>query len=900
MSRHILAGTLPIDSPFYVVREADESLYHELKKGEFCYILNSRQTGKSSLKVRTMQRLREDGFICIDIDLTQIGTGDDISIEQWYTGVIYFLAKGIKLDESSLNTWSNLHSELSPVMRLRNFIEEKLVSHPKEIVIFIDEIDSVLSHKLKGKLDDFFALIRSCYNQRADKPEFNSITFMLLGVATTSDLICDQNRTPFNIGTAIELNGFRLNQAQPLLQTLEGRVSNPQAVLQAILAWTGGQPFLTQKLCALVTNGMEASGVEQLVKQQIIENWESQDNAQHLKTIRDRIVPNLIDLNLSSLQSVERLLMLYEQILYNQQITADNSREQQQLLLLGLVVKQETNLTAYNDIYPRIFDYRWVRHQLLSVRSQIKIRENEELTNRRDQMLNQRPYSQEITEWIASNRHNSKLLRGKKLNKAIEWRKVQTLPLPSEDQDFISQSQSLKERKNQKLTILIITVPFLVVGLGVAGSFWHIDQVNQKSFSEGNRTLFKEIENANRDEGIEAFKKKDYSTASEYFKKAIKADSQDPEVQIYANNAAVLNQEKLGGKDKPSVTLAVVVPLDIKNEVAAEMLRGVAQAQTNFNETSKSRFLKIVIAKDDNDPKKAKQVAQKLIKKLAIIGVIGHNTSKVTEAALPEYEKGSIAIISPTSTSTSLENNVFFRTVPNNDEIAKTLATYAIKNNYKQVGICNNPNNTYSADITDAFEKHFELQGGSIVGEQIDLTYPGLDASGVVAKMLDNQANASILFPNTESISVVVEIASAQNKLSQQGTKKLPLLGGDSLYNSNIFNSGGEPVEGLVLAVPWFPDETNSKAFAKKAEERWKGKVSWRTAASYDATQAFIQAMPLSGKPTRENILKNLKSIKLEPDETSGKPLKFDNQGERKGQQPVLVKVVGGNFKPVE
>lgn len=880
---YILSGNLPPNSPTYVERDADENLYQALEDGQFCYVLSPRQTGKSSLKVRTMQRLPAEKFDCINIDLNNIGT--DITIEQWYAGVIDCLAKGINLPDFNSKTWCNLHSQLSPVNRLSKFIEEKLVPHSKNIVIFVDEIDSVLSDSLKGKLDDFFALIRSCYNnQRASQSEFQRITFVLLGVATPSDLIADPNLTPFNIGTAIELKGFHRDEARPLLQGLEGRVSNPQAVLQEVLNWTGGQPFLTQKLCALIVkNGIGVSGVGGLVQQWIVQNWEYQDNPQHLKTIRKRIVPDPSVHTLSRLQSVDRLLRLYEQILDNDEIPADDSYEQQKLLLSGLVVKQDSELRVYNPIYRSIFNFQWLKQQLRSVETQIS-----------NQLQNQRPYQHEITQWLANNRPDSKLLRGQKLTKAREWSEGKTLS--PEDNDFITKSIQFQERMSQHQLRATIGVSLVGVVLVVGGSCWHIKDVNDKLLSAGERTLFKGIENANRDKGIEAFKKNNYEEAYSFFDKATKADRKDPEVEIYFNNAKALKEQKSGNKEKKElVTLAVVVPLDTKDEIAQEILRGVAQAQYKFNDKKQGRFLKILIAKDENDPNKAKEVAKKLRKNEDIMGVIGHNTSTVTEAALPEYKQGNLAIISPTSTSTTLtakpESEVFFRTVPNDTETAKKLAIYAKK--YTKVAICNNPNNTYSDSLTKAFEDSFQTKDTQVVGEPIDLTYPALDASGVVATMLNNQANASVLLPDTERISVAIEIASAQEKLSQSGTKKLQLLGGDALYNPQILE-GGKAVEGLVLAVPWFRDQKNSKTFAAEAKERWEANVSWRTATSYDATQALINALPVAQKPSRAAVLTNLKSINLAANKTSGNPLRFVN-GEREGQKPVLVKVFKGS-----
>jgi ABC-type branched-subunit amino acid transport system substrate-binding protein len=890
MSQYCVGGTLRANSSTYVEREADRELYQALNNGEYCYILSPRQTGKSSLMVRTIERLKTRGFACIAIDLTEIGM--DISKEQWYVGVINRLVRQINVNEFDLDTWWNRHRLLSPMQRLNKFIEEQLLSwvpSNQKIIIFVDEINCVLSPSLKGKLDDFFALIRSCHNRRASKPEFNRITFVLLGVAIPSDLICDPNKTPFNIGKKIELNGFHLHEAEPLIQGLQGRVSDPQGVLQAVLDWTGGQPFLTQKILGLITNGMEASGVEQLVQQRIVQNWEFQDNPPHLRTIRERIVNSV-----SGPQSVTRLLGLYKQILQKGEINADDSvDEQQELLLSGLVVKQEGKLKVYNRIYQNIFHLEWVENQI----------------------LNQRPYQQQITEWLANDENPSKLLRGKKLNEALLWSKGKTLS--REDNVFITASLELERRRNRhnfSLTIL----GFLGAGCSIGiWSMWHIDQVEQTFLSEGERTLFKGIENSKRDRGIEAFKDEKYADAMNYFEDAIQANPTDPEVQIYANNAtALLKNKESGNKEKDKlVTLAVVLPLDPKDEIAAEILRGVAQAQTSFNKKSKDRFLKIKIAKDDNAPDKAKTVARKLIEDQDIIGVIGHNTTKATESALDEYQKARIAIISPTSTGTSLKRqniktktnvffrffrtvpndekpSVFFRTVPNDEKTAEKLASYAIENNYKQVGIANNPNSTYSESITQEFQTFFKdkNKGRSVVGDPINLSYSALDASGVVSKMYDNQVKAFVLLPDTETISVVNEIASAQQRLSQQGTKKLPLLGADALYNPKIFEAG-DAVEGLVLAIPWFAEEPNSKKFAGEAEKRWKGRVSWRTAASYDATQAFIKALAVAQKPTRTKILETLQKRNFSQNESSGNPIRFSN-GERQGQEPVLVKVV--------
>ena len=61
-------------------------------------------------------------------------------------------------------------------------------------------------------------------------------------------MIKDAQRTPFNIGTRIELTDFQLKEAKPLAVGLgQADPLLAEHLLDQVLLWTGGHPYLTQK-----------------------------------------------------------------------------------------------------------------------------------------------------------------------------------------------------------------------------------------------------------------------------------------------------------------------------------------------------------------------------------------------------------------------------------------------------------------------------------------------------------------------------------------------------------------------------------------------------------------------------------------------------------------------------
>jgi len=444
-----VGGSLPLYSASYVRRQADEDLLTGLLNGEFCYVFNARQMGKSSLRVQTLHRLQGRGVRCGVLDMTAIGT-HEITAEQWYASVIGFLVKEFRLTLPLAQWWRD-RAHLSLISRLGEFLESVLLCQIGEpVVIFIDEIDSVLS--LPFSVDDFFALIRACYNRRAEQEAYRRLSFALFGVATPRDLIADPTRTPFNIGRAIELDGFQFAEATPLLTGLGQISASPAEILHRVLTWTGGQPFLTQKLCDLIARQLGQEGaagpetpplagkalVDWVVYARILQNWEAQDEPEHLKTIRDRL--------LYDEAKTGRLLGLYQRLLgvsgplepeelttkflkppvATESVPFDNSAEQTALLLSGLVERRGSGLSIKNPIYQAVFNPGWVAKQLDALR----------------------PYAPNLRLWAQSGfADSSRLLRGQALQEVLAWAEGKSLS--DLDYRFMAASQECDRQEVQ-------------------------------------------------------------------------------------------------------------------------------------------------------------------------------------------------------------------------------------------------------------------------------------------------------------------------------------------------------------------------------------------------------------------------------------------------------------------
>ncbi|MBW4468581.1 MAG: ABC transporter substrate-binding protein [Pegethrix bostrychoides GSE-TBD4-15B] len=410
-----------------------------------------------------------------------------------------------------------------------------------------------------------------------------------------------------------------------------------------------------------------------------------------------------------------------------------------------------------------------------------------------------------------------------------------------------------------------------------------LDGTNGERFSAGEKLLAAEAGTSpalsQKQAGIAAFAAQNYPEAVTAFTAALKAKRNDPEALIYLNNAKVGTQ--------PAFEVAIAVPLDSDLNGSLEMLRGVAQAQTEFNQAAGGKLLKVLIVNDGGETGMARQVATALVNNPAVLGVVGHNSSDMSLAAGEIYTQGKLVMISPTSTSVKLSNfsPYVFRTVPSDFVAARALANYMVTElKQQQAAVFFNSRSAYSQSLKSEFGAALSLEGGQVVNE-FDLAGADFDANSSLQQAQQSGAAVLALFPNSDLLDRALQVL-------QLNQRRLPLLGGDDVYSPKTLSVGGAVAQDISIAVPWHILANTNSSFVKTSRQLWGADVNWRTATSYDAVSVFTGVAAAEPDLSREKMHAALARPSFSVTNGSG-VVKFTTSGDR-SQSIQLVTVTAG------
>jgi WD40 repeat protein len=399
----IVGGTLPGGALSYIVRSADDALCDALTRGEFCAVLTSRQMGKSSLMVHAAQTLARRAVQSVIVDFTTIGSAP--TLDRWIDAVCRRIALLLDLSDEHAAFIASAR-EYGPAERIVEFLRTVVLpACPDRLVLFLDEIDYV--RQLPFDASEFFVAIRACCNDRSMNAAFQRLAVCLLGVASPASLVADRTITPYNIGTLIHLSDFTPSEAELLAVGLiepesdaraelalpagpaDGRAAErAHLALQRVLWWTGGQPYLTQKLCqALAELGRELTNEEiDRTCEQILLARAVRDDESNLAFVANTLLlapdprgtrtpgdgGRASGSETPGEAVVAERLALYRKVLLGRTVPDDDKNPAIGCLkLAGIVRSDGCRLQVRNRVYARVFDRAWIAENM--PRSQRKL-----------------------------------------------------------------------------------------------------------------------------------------------------------------------------------------------------------------------------------------------------------------------------------------------------------------------------------------------------------------------------------------------------------------------------------------------------------------------------------------------------------------------------------------------
>ncbi len=233
-------GALLANSPVYIERDADRRAQNHLRRMEYITLVEPRQQGKTSLINRLTARFQPQGYVFAYVDLTTL---DKAAEAAWYQSIGDWLLQW-HLDFIPRDNWPALPTNGNTWRNFLANLSKAAATVPCNLVLALDEVGAVPEAWATG----FFSAIRSVYNSRQSIPVFRHLTFVVAGAYNPKELIKDPTISNFNVDHRIPLPDFDLSEIVQLVAHLPGGVDIP-VVARRLHHWTGGQPYLCQRLC---------------------------------------------------------------------------------------------------------------------------------------------------------------------------------------------------------------------------------------------------------------------------------------------------------------------------------------------------------------------------------------------------------------------------------------------------------------------------------------------------------------------------------------------------------------------------------------------------------------------------------------------------------------------------
>ncbi|MBD2483551.1 AAA-like domain-containing protein [Planktothrix sp. FACHB-1365] len=230
---------LPLDSKFYIQRLPCENLgYAEIQKsGSLLRLKAPRKMGKSSFIIRLLNYAESLGYQTVSIDFLQADSAIFENSNKFLKWLCINIARQLKIEPLLNNYWDDdIGSKVSSTVYLESHIFPKLNS---SIVLAFNELNRIFEYQNISQ--DFLPLIRFWYEQGRQTQLWQKVHFILVQ-STEVYVSLNIHQSPFNIGLAIELPVFTLEQVKDLAQRYQLNLTDNH--IKKLSNLVGGHPYL--------------------------------------------------------------------------------------------------------------------------------------------------------------------------------------------------------------------------------------------------------------------------------------------------------------------------------------------------------------------------------------------------------------------------------------------------------------------------------------------------------------------------------------------------------------------------------------------------------------------------------------------------------------------------------
>lgn len=346
---------------------------------------------------------------------------------------------------------------------------------------------------------------------------------------------------------------------------------------------------------------------------------------------------------------------------------------------------------------------------------------------------------------------------------------------------------------------------------------------------------------------------------------------------------------------KDVIKIGLITPLTGDVKTFGESTKNAFNiALEEYAKTGKYK-IEPIIADDRNDPTEGANAALKLITQDKVVAIIGPLTSKVAIPVSEIANSNKTPMISGTATNPKVTSSdgkrkpYVFRACYIDPFQGTVGANFAIKQlKAKTAAVLYDVGNDYSKGLAEYFKATFTKGGGNIVAYE-SYQKDDVDFSALITKMGMKKPEV-IYIPDYYN-----KVALIAKQVREKGLKGI-MIGGDGWDSSELLKIGGNSIVGGYFTNHYSPDRKDpiADAFIKKYKEKFGNPPDALGALGYDSTVMLLKVLDSVKKPTPEEIMKALTTLKNFKGVTGN--ISFDKNGDAI-KSSVILKVEKDGFK---